>query len=143
MKKTDSPIVVEQNFDFSIERIWSALTDVEEMRQWFFDNIPEFKPVVGFKTEFNVKSDQRNFLHKWEITKVDKPELIEYKWNYAGYPGDSTVKFVLTDLGGSTKMNFSMNILEDFPEDIPEFKRESCIAGWEYFIKERLPAYLS
>jgi len=27
-------------------------------------------------------------------------------------------------------------------EDIPEFKRESRIEGWEYFIKERLREYL-
>ena len=33
-------------------------------------------------------------------------------------------------------------IIEDFPEDIPEFSRESCNKGWEYFIQNRLKVFL-
>jgi hypothetical protein len=32
--------------------------------------------------------------------------------------------------------------LQSFPGHIPEFKRESCLAGWQYFIRERLKKFL-
>ena len=44
-----------------------------------FNNIEDFKPKVGFKTRFNVKSEERNFLHLWEITEVDPFKKIVYK----------------------------------------------------------------
>jgi len=34
-------------------------------------------------------------------------------------------------------------VLEDFPQDIPEFKRESGLAGWTYLILESLQKYLA
>jgi hypothetical protein len=36
----------------------------------------------------------------------------------------------------------TVEVLEDFPDDIPEFRRESCIGGWNYFINHRLKEYL-
>ena len=36
------PIIVEQFFNTSIKIIWKAITDITEMRQWFFNNIDDF-----------------------------------------------------------------------------------------------------
>jgi hypothetical protein len=33
-------------------------------------------------------------------------------------------------------------ITEDYPSDVPEFKRESCIGGWNYFLGEMLKGFL-
>ncbi len=44
------------------------------MRKWYFENIPAFKPEVGFETQFNVQSEERNFLHKWKVTEVQPSE---------------------------------------------------------------------
>ncbi len=30
----------------------------------------------------------------------------------------------------------------DFPDDVPEFERESCLGGRQYFIGQALKAYL-
>ncbi len=142
MKKDDQPIVVEQAFKSSIDNVWKAVTEAPKMRQWFFDNIPSFKPEVGFKTQFNVTSGDRNFLHKWEITEVVPQKLITYNWKYEGYPGNSFVTFELSENNNSTNLTLTHDIVEDFPDDIPEFSRESCIGGWEYFIKQSLNKYL-
>ncbi|MBN1301332.1 MAG: SRPBCC domain-containing protein [Melioribacteraceae bacterium] len=142
MKKTDEPIAVVQEFNKSIGDVWNAVTNVDLMRQWFFDNIPAFEPVKGFKTQFNVASGERNFLHMWEITNVDIPGMIMYNWKYKGYPGDASVVFELSESNSLTILKVSMNIIEDFPEDIPEFRRESCIAGWKCFICENLKRFL-
>ena len=50
MKASDPVIEVKQNFQQSVETVWKAITDVSEMRQWFFENITAFEPVVEFKT---------------------------------------------------------------------------------------------
>jgi uncharacterized protein YndB with AHSA1/START domain len=142
MKKSDEPIIVEQTFSASVESVWNALTVIEQMRKWYFNNIPDFKPEVGFETQFNVQSDDRNFLHKWRVTKVQPLKMIEYRWEFENYPGKSTSTFELSKEDNLTKLKLTITILEDFPEDIPEFKRESCIGGWNYFINQNLRDFL-
>ena len=39
-------IIVERTLDAPVGRVWTALTDVNEMRQWYFD-LKEFKPEIG------------------------------------------------------------------------------------------------
>ena len=70
MRKNDEPIIVEQIFSLPIEVVWNSITEVDVMRQWYFENIPSFKPEVGFETKFNVESQGRNFLHMWRVTEV-------------------------------------------------------------------------
>lgn len=142
MKKNDMPIIIEALFHNSIESIWNAITDIKEMRKWYFPNIPNFKPVFGFKTGFNVKSGERNFFHKWEVVDVQINRLIKYNWEFENYSGKSSTTFELFKLDNGTKLILTVNIYEDFSEGIPEFTHESCITGWEYFINKRLSEYL-
>ena len=142
MRVDEKPVVVEETFDAEIDRVWKALTEVDLMRQWYFENIPAFKPEVGSETEFNVKSQGRDFLHKWKVTEVVPGEKIAYDWKFEGYPGDSTVVFELSGTDGATKLRLTCIVKESFPDDIPEFKRESCVAGWQYFISQSLKEFL-
>jgi len=142
MKRSDAPIIVEEYFDTDPATVWGAITELKQMRKWFFENIPDFKPQVGFFIEFNVYAGERCFLHQWEITKVVPGRLIEYNWKYGGYAGDAYVTFELHPINGSTLLRLTHIITEDFQEGIPEFERESCIGGWEYFIHQRLKEYL-
>ncbi|UCG61251.1 MAG: SRPBCC domain-containing protein [Candidatus Zixiibacteriota bacterium] len=143
MKANEDPIVVEETYHAAIDTVWKAITDVKLMRQWYFDNIPEFKPEVGFETQFNVKSEDRNFLHLWKIIDAEPMKRIAYTWKFEGYPGDSFVVWELSRKNDSTRLRLTCIIKEDFPDDIPEFKRESCVAGWKYFLTERLKEFLS
>ncbi|MBR9846630.1 MAG: SRPBCC domain-containing protein [Algicola sp.] len=142
MKADDPLIEVQQKFKQSVEDVWQAITNVHEMRQWFFDNIPDFKASVGFKTRFDVTSEDRVFPHEWEVTEVIPNKKIVCQWTYEGYQGNSYVTFHLSEVDNQTQLTVSTKVTEDFPDDIPEFKRESCIAGWNYFIKDRLVDYL-
>ena len=142
MKVSYEPIVVEQPFDNSTEEVWSAITELDEMREWFFDNIEEFEPKIGFKTSFTVQSGERTFTHLWEIAEVVPLQKITYRWRYNEYPGDSFVKFEHNKKAGSTLLRLSTDVIADFPDDIPEFKRESGVQGWNYFFGKQLKAYL-
>jgi hypothetical protein len=112
------------------------------MRQWFFKDIPAFIPEVGFETQFNVKSQDRNFLHLWKITEVIPLKKITYNWKYEDYPGDSLVTFEISEQNNLTTIKITTLILESFPQDIPEFTRESYVEGWTYFIKKSLKEFL-
>lgn len=141
MKKTEQPVIIEASFACSRADLWQALTDPTEMRQWFFDNIPHFKPFVGFRTEFMVDAGERQFLHQWQITEVKAPERIAWRWRYKGYEGAALSVFELDGDQRQSHLRLSFPVEEDFSDEIPEFRRESCVGGWTYFM-ERLRMYL-
>ena len=142
MKASDGPIIVEQVFDVAPNIVWRAITEIDLMRQWYFQNIPDFSAQVGFETKFDVQSDERVFPHCWRVTEVVPQKKLVYDWSYDNYPGDAYVVWELLDEGKSTRLRLTVRVREDFPDDIPEFTRESCIGGWDYFIKDRLKAFL-
>lgn len=137
------PIDVKQTFSASPEVLWQAITRPELMRQWFFDNIPDFQAREGFYTEFNVSSGERNFLHQWKIVEVIPGKSIRYHWSYAEYSGESYVSFTVSSHKQGSMLTLSHQETVPFPTDIPEFKPESCRAGWEYFINQCLKAFLN
>ena len=142
MDISGKPIVVEVTFDVSIGELWKAITELKQMTQWFFDNIEAFRPKVGFETRFVIENEGRSFPHLWKITEVEPLRKITYNWKYEGYAGDSFVAFELFDEGENTRLKLTHTITKDFPQDIPEFTRESCIGGWNYFIRQSLVDYL-
>jgi uncharacterized protein YndB with AHSA1/START domain len=142
MRNSEDSITVEQIYDISSDLVWRAITEVDQMRRWFFQNIESFKPEVGFETQFNVRVRNKNFQHQWRLTEVIPKKKLTYNWKYEGYPGDSFVIFELIELNKKTKLKLTHVQTESFPDDIEEFSRESGIAGWNYFIKKSLKDYL-
>ncbi len=142
MRSTDEPIIVEQIFTTSIQNVWNAITRLDQMKHWYFENIDSFLPEVGFETQFVVQVENRKFTHLWKVTEVIPNKMIRYNWKYEEYPGDSIVTFELIEEKGQVKLRLIHAVLESFREDIPEFSRESGIQGWNYFIRENLKAYL-
>ncbi len=82
MKAGEAPVVTEQVFDSNIETAWWTITDVDLMRQWYFESIPDFKAEVGFETEFTVESGNRQFPHARRVTEVVPPQRLVYDWSY-------------------------------------------------------------
>ena len=142
MKKTEEPIIVTQIFDTSLKNVWEAITVLDKMKQWFFDNIPSFEPTVGFETRFDIKVEDRIFPHLWKLTEVVPLKSITYDWRYEGYSGSSLVVFELNEEADRTRLTLTNTVVEDFSDKIPEFTRESGIDGWSYFIKNSLKHYL-
>ena len=142
MQNTEEPIIIEQTFKTSLNNVWNAISDPEEMKIWFFKNIVSFKPEVGFETQFEVNVEDRKFTHLWKITEVIPFQKITYNWKYKEYPGDSLVTFELIDEISHVKLRVTHKVVKNFPSDIPEFKRENGIEGWNYFIKNNLIEYL-
>jgi len=139
--KTET-IVVEQTLDAPIAIVWDAITNQSRMPHWFFEQIIDFRPEVGFETQFVVNALGKDYLHLWKILDVDIEKRIVYQWRYGKIPGTSTVNWELSTTPAGTLLRVSHEGHENFPQDDTVFNREAGLAGWKYFIQERLPAFL-
>lgn len=142
MEINAEPVVVEQTFNAPIAVVWKAITDKDQMCQWFFEAMTDFEPEPGFETQFNVRYEGRDYLHLWRIVEVVAEKRITYDWRYGGCPGDSTVVWELSETPNGTKLVLTHTVQETFPQDDPAFSRESAQAGWNYLICENLKAFL-
>lgn len=74
--------IIERTYNASIENVWKAITDKNEMKQWYFD-LEEFKPVVGFEFRFTGGTEEGiQYLHICEITEVIPEKKLTYSWCY-------------------------------------------------------------
>jgi len=135
-------VVVTQQFSVSVQELWKTITEQPQMVQWFFENIPDFKPEIGFSTQFLIENERRQFTHLWEIIEIVPNQKIVYNWSYLEYQGEGIVLFELAKNDKGSLLTLTNKWLGEFPQDIPEFTRESCLGGWQYFINGRLKAYL-
>jgi uncharacterized protein YndB with AHSA1/START domain len=122
------PVIVERSFSAPIARVWKALTDVEEMRRWYFD-LKEFKPEVGFEFAFTVEHEGVKYHHLCKITEVIPKKKLAYTWRYEGHEGDSLVTFELFADGDKTRLKLTHDGLETFPK-LPSFARKNFMEGW-------------
>ena len=143
MKKSDPPIIVEATYPTTAEKVWAAITEPNQMRKWFFENIKDFQAEVDFETSFVIKLEDKTFTHQWKIKEVIPYQKISYNWSYEEYEGDGYVVFDLLENEEGTLLRLTSVVTEDYPSNIPEFKRESGIGGWNYFIKQQLKEYLA
>lgn len=141
MRKGDK-IELQQKFAVSANELWRALTEHDQMIEWYFENIPDFEPIVGFTTAFDVKSGDRVFPHVWTVTEVVQHEKIVYDWEYTGYEGKASLILEVEGDENQSALKLCHLVLNDFDSSIPEFKASSCQGGWDYFIKERLFTFL-
>lgn len=142
MKLGEDPVVVEQEFNAPIDSLWDAITKADQMRQWYFEDIVEFEPVVGFETKFDVDSGMQEFRYAWKVVEVIEKKLLRYQWRYEGHLGNSCAAFEVSSNNDKSKLQVSHSVLESFSDDVPEFRRESCVDGWNYLITDSLKYFL-
>ena len=131
---------MERTFNAPVGRVWTALTDVNEMRQWYFD-LKEFKPEIGFEFEFVVEHEGNNYHHLCKVTEVIPQKKIAYTWRYKGEPGDSLVTFELFPEGDKTRLKLTHSGIETFPKT-PAYARKNFEAGWTAIIGSELKQFV-
>lgn len=136
------PIIVEQALPCKPAEAWAALTEPEQMKKWFFEDMPDFKASVGFKTRFDVQAESQVFEHVWEVTHVDEGKSLTVSWKYPNYDGLGMVTYEVESAASGSLVRVICKGIETFPQEIPEFTPESCRGGWEYFLQGRLREYI-
>ena len=136
------PFVIERTYNAPIEKVWKAITDKDQMKQWYFD-IAEFKPEVGFEFQFKGgKDESQMYLHLCKITEVIPGKKLTYSWRYDGYEGISYVTFELFKEGTKTRLKLSHAGLETFSRNNPDFAKENFAEGWTQIVGTSLKTYL-
>jgi uncharacterized protein YndB with AHSA1/START domain len=134
------PLIIERTFNAPVAKVWNAITDVDEMRQWYFD-LKEFKPEVGFEFEFVVEHERMTYHHRCKVTEVIPRKKIAYTWRYKGHEGDSLVTFQLSADGDKTRLKLTHEGLATFPETAA-FARENFVQGWTALIGSSLKEFV-
>lgn len=136
----NEPFVIERILHASSDRVWKAITDKDQMKEWYFE-LAEFKPVPGFEFTFNGGSEDKIYVHLCKVTKAEPGKLLQYSWRYREYPGYSIVTFELFPEGDKTRLKLTHEGLETFPTDNKDFAKSSFEAGWTYIIGKSLVEY--
>ena len=132
--KENELFVITQVLNAPIDLVWEALTDAQLLRQWC-PYFPDFRPEVGFESRFLLGSDKdHQYLHIVHVTEVVEKKKLSYTWRYNGYAGNSLVTFELAKEGSGTKLVFTHEIIEPFPDD-PAFAKENFAEGWKYTVQ--------
>lgn len=139
---SNKPLIVERTFNAPAAKVWSAITDLDEMRKWYFQ-LKDFKLKVGFKFDFMAgASGGPQYLHLCEITEIVEGKKLAYTWRYDNYPGNSEVSWELFDKGEQTLVRITHTGLESMAENGPDFAITSFTQGWTYFLYTALKGYL-
>lgn len=112
------------------ERIWPALTDPEEARNWFMEMVLE--PRTGGRVRIGFTLDEG--YAEGEVLAWDPPRLLEYSWTEKG--STSRVRWELTPEGDGTRLALT-HIGLAFEAPPYEYG-----AGWHDFL-DRLARHLA
>src|SRR2546426_10589254 len=133
-------VIVERTLNAPVARVWKALTDVDQMRVWYFD-LKEFRPEVGFEFQFVVEHEGNVYDHRCRVTQVIPNKKLAYTWRYAGQPGDSLVTFELFPEGDQTRLKLTHEGLGSFPA-LPAYARKNFMEGWTQIIGKSLVEFV-
>jgi uncharacterized protein YndB with AHSA1/START domain len=137
------PLIVECSYNVPIERIWTAITDKEQMKEWYFE-LDEFRAEKGFIFHFTVGDDKIQYLHECEVLVADAPDKLIYSWTYPEHNnGYSVVTWELFDQGENcTLLKLTHTGLDSFPQESANFALSGFKAGWNFILGESLAKYL-
>lgn len=124
------PVVIEKVYNASLEKVWKAITDKEQMKLWYFQ-MDAFEPVVGFEFSFVGENEGRKYIHLCRITEVIPLRRLKHTWRYKGLEGLSYVTWELFAEGpDKTRVKLTHEGLETFPQDNADMAKKNFVGGW-------------
>lgn len=138
----NNTVIIEKVFNAPVEKVWKAITDKEQMKQWYFD-VSEFRPEIGFEFRFPGQGHKgEQYIHVCKITEIIPYKKLQYSWEYVGLEGYSVVTFELYQEENKTRLKLTHMGLETFPQNNPDFAKESFNGGWTELITVSLYQFL-
>ena len=140
-KTLAEPITKEILLDAPADKVWKALTDKDQLKQWCFD-MNAFEPTPGFEFHFYGEKDGTKFLHLCKVLEADPERKMKWLWTYQDVPGDTYVTYDLAPQGNQTKLRLTHEGIEHLPQD-EYYSKGNFVEGWNMIIGELLPKFLS
>ena len=138
---TNEPIKIDKLLKATPEKIWQAITDKDQMKQWYF-SLPEFRAEPGFEFRFEGGDENRTFMHICRVTEVIPKKKLAYSWRYEGYEGNSLVTFELFPEGEIRRLRLTHAGLESVPANEPALAKANFATGWNHIIGVSLKDFL-
>jgi len=136
------PIIIQECFHIRPEVIWKAITDKEQMKQWYFD-IPDFELKVNSTFNFYEPGNDKKFHHHCVIKEIVPSKLFQHTWTYPDKSkGESMVIWEIIPIGRFTLLKLTHDGVESFSDGGNDFLRENYEAGWNEILGKSLKSYL-
>ena len=135
------PFTIERTYNASVEKVWKAITDKDQMKQWYFD-LAAFKPEVGFEFKFEGGPPGKTYTHVCKITEVQVNKKLAHSWRYEGYEGNSFVTWELVPEGKKTRVKLTHDGLETFPASNSDFAKKNFATGWNEIVGTSLKKFV-
>lgn len=111
--------------------VWQALTDKNQMKEWYFE-IPDFELRVGATFNFFEPGGEKRFHHRCQIKEIVPNKKLSYSWTHPSHSkGESLVTWDLEEVDGTTEVTLHHEGIENFADAGPEFAPENYQMGWD------------
>ena len=135
-------IIVEELYQAPLEKVWHALTDKDQMKQWYFD-IPDFRLQEGAVFNFYEPGGYNRFHHQCTIKEINLFKKFVHTWRYPEKSKGSTeLTWQLFPEGDTTQLKLVHSGIESFANDGPDFSRENFEAGWKEILGNSLKKFV-
>lgn len=135
-------VVVKQRVEAPVDKVWNALTDKNQMKEWYFD-IPDFDLNVHQEFNFYEPGGAQKFRHHGEILEVIPKQKLKHTWSYPEISREKTiVRWELEPDNGGTVVTLTHKGLENLTHLGSDFQKESFENGWTELVTENLKEFV-
>src|SRR5262245_27913787 len=86
------------------EKVWQALTDPAQLREWAPFDADRSLGTVGATARLTTVGSPTPHVTETRVTRADAPKLLEHNW------GDQTIRWQLEPAGGGTRLTLWTSI---------------------------------
>lgn len=135
-------VIAQSLIKASPEKIWRALTNADEMRNWYFD-IPDFRLKLHHSFNFYEPGGENKYHHQCEILEIIPNAKFQHTWAFPKFsPKKSLVTWELHPTENGTNVILTHAGLENFADLGDELSVENFKEGWEEIVKQSLKNYV-
>lgn len=132
MQNTE-PVVKEIVINAPISKVWSALTEKEQIEKWL---MPANDFILEAGNTFNMLGRNRgiDYLHICKITEIIPEKKLSYTWGIKDKLSDTLVTYELEDIEGKTKLTLTHSGWDKVTLAEPGTGRDDYNNGWQFVI---------
>lgn len=135
-------VVVKQKVNAPVDRVWKALTEKNQMKEWYFD-IPDFVAEPHTEFAFYGGSEEDRYHHHCEVLEVIPNKKLKHTWTYPEISKEKTlVKWELEADGDGTMVTLTHKGLENFDHLGKDFETKNFEEGWNSIVTQALKDYV-
>jgi uncharacterized protein YndB with AHSA1/START domain len=97
-------LVLVRQLRHSPEKVWHALTDPVQLREWAPFDADGSLAIAGGTVKLETVGTPAPMISETKIKRADAPHVLEYSW------GDGDLRWELEDFGGGTRLTLWHNI---------------------------------